>query len=778
MARRIGLAVGALLLVVVALVLVFAATFDANRYRGDIATRAKQWTGRTLSIDGDLDLAFLPLRIVLHDARFENAPGASRPEMATIERLDLGIALGALVFERRLVVDHLRLSGVDLLLERDQDGRGNWQLAPDVPTASSSSDTSTVAPDQTRASGSTDEQSERGARATRDTTPAAAGGVEDRTGAATNAASFALPDLREVTLERVTVRMRDPGAERETTAVVDRLMLEPRDGSLGLDLSARLRDAPITVTGTLGALDALDGHRGPWPLRLSGDADGTRVELDGTIARPLSGEGVALRFAANGSNLAALSKFAGAALPATRPWSLDGRITQPAADRYALDELMLVVGGSSVAGSAKIKRAERPRIEATLTSPLFDLDDFTQADAPPAQGAHHADTPGSSALAALPLARDAADDAPQTPRDSVVSIPRTSGSGGSRGAGGRLVPDVALPFDALGRADASITFTVAKLAVARLPFDEVAAHLGLENGALDVTLERVGLLGGKLDGALDLDARERTTRLRLRGHALPLGRLLEVTEISNSLREAESTLDLELHGSGATTHALISSLDGLARVDVTEGRISNRVFDLLNGDVLSLLKPLLAGDSETRLRCAVTRFDVSGGVARSRVLAVDATRFTVSGAGSVDLGRETVSIDLEPRSRDASLAGVVVPLRIRGALAAPSVKADAAGAIGAIAGSEVVARLREKTGFDLSQLGRALSGEVDDGNRVNRELSCEQARAIAAGRAAARTDTVDRAAPSRERSTDATPPARTEKPLERLRDNLRNLFGR
>ena len=103
MARRIAIVLGALLLLAIATVLVFAVSFDANRYRGEIATRAKQWTGRTLAIDGEFHLAFLPLRVVLHDVRFENAPGASRPEMATIERLDLGVALGALVFERRVV---------------------------------------------------------------------------------------------------------------------------------------------------------------------------------------------------------------------------------------------------------------------------------------------------------------------------------------------------------------------------------------------------------------------------------------------------------------------------------------------------------------------------------------------------------------------------------------------------------------------------------------------------------------------------------------------------
>ena len=222
-----------------------------------------------------------------------------------------------------------------------------------------------------------------------------------------------------------------------------------------------------------------------------------------------------------------------------------------------------------------------------------------------------------------------------------------------------------------GSADAAITFTLAKLALADCP-STTWPVIWARRWALDLTLERVGVLGGRLEGALDLESRERTTRLRLRGHALPLGRLLEVTGVSSVLRDGVSTLDLELNGSGATTHALMSGLNGIARVDVAEGRVSNRVFDLLQSDVRALLKPLLAGDDETLLRCAVTRFDVSGGVARSRVLALDATRFTVSGAGSVDLGRESISIDLEPRSRDASLAGVVVPLRIRGSLAAPS----------------------------------------------------------------------------------------------------------
>ena len=54
------LGLGILVLVVVAAVATFAVTFDPNRYKGEIERLAKEQTGRTLSIKGDIELAFWP----------------------------------------------------------------------------------------------------------------------------------------------------------------------------------------------------------------------------------------------------------------------------------------------------------------------------------------------------------------------------------------------------------------------------------------------------------------------------------------------------------------------------------------------------------------------------------------------------------------------------------------------------------------------------------------------------------------------------------------------
>jgi AsmA protein len=54
------LGLAGLLVLVIAAVAIFAATFDPNKYKGEIERLAKEKTGRTLAIKGDIKLAFWP----------------------------------------------------------------------------------------------------------------------------------------------------------------------------------------------------------------------------------------------------------------------------------------------------------------------------------------------------------------------------------------------------------------------------------------------------------------------------------------------------------------------------------------------------------------------------------------------------------------------------------------------------------------------------------------------------------------------------------------------
>ena len=122
-AKIAGIVVAALFL----LVLVFAATFDIGKYKGTIEAKAKEATGRTVSI-GDIRLAAsLTPTITLLDVKVSNAPWGTRPEMATIKRVDVAAELLPLL-HGQVKIAAVSLEEPDLWLEADARGRGNWEI--------------------------------------------------------------------------------------------------------------------------------------------------------------------------------------------------------------------------------------------------------------------------------------------------------------------------------------------------------------------------------------------------------------------------------------------------------------------------------------------------------------------------------------------------------------------------------------------------------------------------------------------------------------------------
>lgn len=94
-------------------------------------------TGRTLTISGKVGirLALVPT-VTLDDVTLSNPPGFSRPEMAKVARVELGLDLLPLL-GRRFEVDHVTLVRPDILLETDPAGGANWMFGPAAPTPGS-----------------------------------------------------------------------------------------------------------------------------------------------------------------------------------------------------------------------------------------------------------------------------------------------------------------------------------------------------------------------------------------------------------------------------------------------------------------------------------------------------------------------------------------------------------------------------------------------------------------------------------------------------------------
>src|SRR5258707_9098380 len=138
-ARIVAIGLGTVALLLVAAV-VYVMSIDFDRYRPLLAERVKAATGRDFAIAGRLDLALsLTPTLTVSNVRLANPPGFSRPDMATIAKLEAQVALWPLL-SRRVEIKRFDLSGADIIVETDAKGNGNWLFGTTTTATAPASD--------------------------------------------------------------------------------------------------------------------------------------------------------------------------------------------------------------------------------------------------------------------------------------------------------------------------------------------------------------------------------------------------------------------------------------------------------------------------------------------------------------------------------------------------------------------------------------------------------------------------------------------------------------
>lgn len=116
---------GGVVLLAVAAVAIFAATFDPNKYRGEVERLVKEHTGRTLQLKGPIEMAFWPSL----GARVSGVALSERqPDREFLSLASAHASVGLLPLLRgEVVVDRVRVAGLKAQIVKDKDGRFNFQ---------------------------------------------------------------------------------------------------------------------------------------------------------------------------------------------------------------------------------------------------------------------------------------------------------------------------------------------------------------------------------------------------------------------------------------------------------------------------------------------------------------------------------------------------------------------------------------------------------------------------------------------------------------------------
>ncbi len=710
--RRRGLRLVLIILALIVLVplaglAAFALTFDPDSVKPRIEQAVKRATGRDLALNGRLGLKLsLWPTIEARDVAFANVAGGSRPQMATLERLEAQVALLPLL-RRTVEIDRLLLVKPDILLETDAQGRPNWRFGPDVP--------SQILP-----------------KAQAPSAPAAPLGI----------------GVRQMTVEGGTLTWRDGRTGRSTRVdLADAaIRADSADAPISVALHASYAGAPFALSGQTGSLDRLRDPAAttPWPVQLALEAANAKLALDGALTQPMQGRGYHAKLGGVVPDLPALAPFfrrailpplhdvriaaeiaevggapavnalalragasdLGAFVPGLRLVSLQadaaqggepvrfvangalrdaaftasGSLAREGADGATIRDFKLAMPPGDVTGEITAGWGGRASLRATLAAQRIDADALLAALHSPS--AAPAQAPASPAPPPTPAQ-------PPAPR------------------GTRVFSDRPIPFAVLRAADADLRLSVATLHSGGQDYHDFAGHLALADGRLSVDPIGGRLPAGRLDGRITVDATQPNppVAVALRGPGLQLAPLLTLLGLEADARGAVD-IDADLRGAGNTPHALAASADGHLGVAMVNGEIDNRLVSGTLGQVLqhARLPDVTAHPGSLPVRCLAVRLDAHGGVADLRALLLDTSLFYLEGGGSLNLGDETLALRLRPLARLGG-TGVIVPLRVGGGFRAPKVEVDAAGAAGEAAGIAAGAARSPQLGIIIGALG-------------------------------------------------------------------------
>lgn len=677
--------VGLLTLVVIAAV-VFAMTFDPNRYKDDIERLVKERTGRTLKLAGRLEVAVWPaLGAKVNGVTLTERDGAQ--QFLALNAAHASVALLPLL-RGEVIVDRIRVNGLNARLVRGKDGKWNFD-------------------DLLQAQGEK---------------PAA----QKKAAPADEQAPVRF-DIAGITLERSAVAYLDLASGQEVSLSDLELstgrIAERADGKLKFSGTAKGRnpdlDAKLELAGQYRfdlpaksyAVSGFDAHiRGMLnkePLEAKVSAPKLQVHADSAKGEAVSAE---------------LKMKAGER-------SVDAR---------------LKLGGME--GSAKALVV--PQLAADVTLGLPELPQKTVQL--PITGSLRADLEKQTASADLALKFDESNIkaklglAKFTPAAYVfdIDVDRLNvdryfppSKPAAQPAGGKPAPAQDTPVDlsALKELDANGKLRLGALQVRGLKLANVQAQLRAANGRAELSPHTADLYEGSLSGAITLQANGNRVTLKESLNKVAVGPLLK-DFTDKDILEGRGNIAIDVSAAGPTVESLKKALAGNARLNLRDGAIKG--FNLT--EIVRKARTAFGSGSGASGEGASTEtadkaqrtdftelnatFAIKNGVAHNEDLDVKAPLFRITGAGDIDIAGSridyTTKATVVPTVKGQGgaeleqLSGVTVPVRLVGPFDALKYQVDYRAAAANIAKTRAGDKVKERVESQREKLEERLGGRL------------------------------------------------------------------
>jgi len=338
--RILGISAAVIVVLIVAAYII-ASSYDYNKFKPRITALAKQYTGRGLTLGGDIELGLgLFPTLVVNDVTFQNASWGTRPQMAQIKRLEVQIELLP-ILRGDIHVSRLAVLNPEFLIEIDKSGKSNLEF--DVPKEPEPKD------------------------------------VEDKP--ADGKQDFI--KFKEVQIEGAAFIYNDLQSGKTEAISIENLQLKsPEFGApVGIDLKFTYIKTPFQIAGDFGQLSGILNPEEQWPLNLTITAVGSTVSIAGHITNIMAVKGIDLKLAAKGPDIANFQQITGETLPVKGPFDVAGHLTAATLENVKISDIAVLLGESKISGEIAFhQKSARPQINAKFHSQKLDLRPFIIQD--------------------------------------------------------------------------------------------------------------------------------------------------------------------------------------------------------------------------------------------------------------------------------------------------------------------------------------------------------------------------------------------------------------
>jgi hypothetical protein len=314
-----------------------------------------------------------------------------------------------------------------------------------------------------------------------------------------------------------------------------------------------------------------------------------------------------------------------------------------------IDELHASLGDSDIHGTVLFRKGDIPELEVHLTSEAFTIEPLVE-------------------------------EPEQEPESENDAEPRSEDV--------RLLPDVAVPFDAMAKMNASVSLAVGELVRDALYMRNLSLQAELRDGALDVTDASFEARSGRLQAraSLEPDGGAGRAAIQLVARNFAPGMMEQNRDLLMT-----GNIDVNLESTGTNLRELLGNANGVFFLDARGGRIGNsRILDALYGNLwqefLGSINPFFKQKSYTDFECIVMPVRFAEGTVSAMpnsYVATDKVRISVK--SKIDLKTEKIEVNVHTTPKKGigiSAAELTNPyVKLVGTLASPRLAVDEKGAL-------------------------------------------------------------------------------------------------